>query len=424
MQVTAEHPNASEVELKIEVPAEKVTETIDRVYDEFAKHTNVPGFRKGKAPRTMLERFVSPESVRRRAVDLMVPDAYQQAIEQEKIEPYADPDVEIVQFETEQPFIFKAKVPLPPKIELGEYKGIEIERTKVAITDEDVDAQLKYLQESHATSEKVEDRGVQTGDIAVAEIASAIEGEEMGQPRRSLIQVGQNIPGFDDEIIGMKPGEQRTFTINYPDDFEQEELKGKNVVFQFKLESLSERHVPELNDEFAKTLNFDNVEALKEDVRKRMIQSAEENADREVERKIVDEVVNRSTVTFPDVLVEHEMGHDLHDIQHRLERQNLTIEQYLKQTGKTQEEFIGELRQAAQERLRNGLVLGELAGAENLIVSDEEVDAEIDRMASEEKTTRETVEAALEARGGRSMLRNSLLQKRIMDFLKSVSVIK
>ena len=424
MQVTAEHPNASEVELKIEVPAETVAETIDRVYSEFAKHTEVPGFRKGKAPRSMLERYVSPESVRRRAVDLMVPDAYREALEQEKIEPYAEPDVEIVQLETEQPFIFKAKVPLPPKIELGEYKGIEVERPEVKITDEDVDAQLKYLQESRATSEKVEDRGVQDGDIAVAEIASAVEGEDLGQPRRSLIQVGQNIPGFDDAIMGLKPGEQRTFTIKYPDDFEQDELKGKNVTFQFKLDSLRERHVPELNDELAKAMNLDNVDALREDIRKRMIQSAEENADREVERKIVDEVVNRSTVTFPDVLVEHEMGHDLHDIQHRLEKQNLTIEQYLKQTGKSQEEFIAELRQAAQERLRNGLVLGELATAEDLKVSDEEVDAEIDRIAEEEKTARETVEAALEARGGRSMLRNSLLQKKIMDFLKSVSVVK
>ena len=424
MQVTAEHPNASEVELKIEVPAETVSETIDRVYDEFAKRTEVPGFRKGKAPRSMLERYVSPESVRRRAVDLMVPDAYQQAIEQEKIEPYADPDVEIVQFESEQPFIFKAKVPLPPKIELGEYKGIEVERPKVNITDEDVDAQLKYLQESRATSEKVEDRGIQNGDIAVAEIASAMEGEEPGEPRRSLIQVGQNIPGFDDEIIGLKPGEQRTFTIKYPDDFEQDELKGKNVTFLFKLDSLRERHIPELDDELAKALNQENLEALKEDVRKHLIQSSEENADREVERKIVDEVVSRSTVSFPDVLVEHEMGHDLHDFQHRLERQNLTIEQYLKQTGKSQDEFIAEVREAAVDRLRNGLVLGEVAEAEKLDVSDEEVDAEIERIAAEEKATRETVEAALEARGGRSMLKNSLLQKKILDFLKSVSVIK
>ena len=424
MQVTAEHPNATEVELKIEVPAEKVAETIDQVYDEFAKRTEVPGFRKGKAPRSMLERYVSPESVRRKAVDLMVPDAYQQAIEQEKIEPYADPEVEVVQFETEQPFIFKAKVPLPPKIELGDYKGIEVERAKVNVTDEDVDAHLKYLQESRATSEKVEGRGIQTGDVAVAEIASAMQGEEMGQPRRSLIQVGQNIPGFDEEIISMNPGERRTFTIKYPDDFEQEELKGKNVTFDFTLDSLRERHVPELNEEFAKSLGFDTVDAFKDDVRKRITESAEQSADREVERKIVDEVVNRSTVSFPDVLVEHEMGHDLHDIQHRLEHQNVTIEQYLKQNGKTEEEFIGEIRQAAQDRLRNGLVLGEIATAENLTVSDEEVDAEIDRIAAEEKAPRETVEAALEARGGRSMLRNSLLQKKIMDFLKSVSVIK
>jgi len=425
MQVTTEQVDPCKVELNIEVEADKVARTIDEVYGEFSQTTSVPGFRKGKAPRRILERYVSPESVRRMAVDSMVAHAYVEALNETGIEPYAGPEVEIVQFDADKPFIFKVMVPLAPKIELGEYKGIEVKRPEVNITDEDVDAQLKYLQESNATARKVEDRGIQMGDVAVAEIASTVEGQDKGAPRRSLIEVGSNVPGFDEKVVGLKPGEQRSFPVEYPKDFPEEELAGKTVDFDVNVESIRERQIPELNDEFAKTMGqFETLADLREDIRTRLTASAEKAADREVERKIVDEVVARSKVDFPDVLVDHDVSHDLADMQNRLDRQGMTLEQYLGQIGKTEEQFVSELREQAVQGVRTGLVLGEISNAENVDVTDEEVDAEIERIAAESKATTESVETYIEARGGRPALKNSLLNRRILDFLKSVSSIK
>lgn len=424
MQVTAERPKPCEVELKIEVGTDKVAQAIDTVYRELAKTTSVPGFRKGKVPRKILERYVSPESVRQRAVEIMVPQAYQDALEQEDIQPYADPELEIVQFEADQPFIFKATVPLPPTVELGEYKGIEVQRPQVTVTDEDIDTQLKYLQESRASTEKVEGRGIQQDDIVVAEVSSQVEGEEKSSPRRSLIEVGSNVEGFDENILGMESGQRRTFAIRYPEDYGDERLAGKNVEFDISVEAIRERHVPELNDEFAKSLGeFETLADLREEIKNRLTKSREESAESEVEEKIVNEIVARSKVCYPEVLVEHEMHHDIEDLMERLERQGLTIDQYLERTGRSRDDLLAEYREAAERRLRTGLVLGEIIEKEGIEVSDEEVQAEVDRMIAESKASAEAVEQYIEATGGRKRIRNSLLTRKVLDYLKSVSVI-
>ncbi|MHB0999678.1 MAG: trigger factor [Armatimonadota bacterium] len=425
MQVNVEQLDPCKVQLTIEIDPETVTKTIDYVYREYSKVTAVPGFRKGKAPRHLLERFVSEESIKERSIESMVPDAYENAIKQESIEPYADPDIEIVQYEPGKSFIFKAIVPLPPKIELGEYKGIEVERKAVQITDEDVESQIKYLLESRATTEKVEDRGVQAGDMVIAEVTSAPEGDEKPEPKRSLIQAGQNVPGFDENIEGLKIGERKSFTVEYPADFSDESLAGKKVEFDISVETIRERHLPELNDEFVASLGqFETVDAMKEDIRSHLIKTAEETADRDVEQKIIDEIVSRSEVNFPDVLVEHEVHHDLEEMQNRLSQQNMNLTDYVKRTGKTPEQFMAELRDQASYRIKIGLSLGEIAEKENLEVTDEDIDNEIDRIAEESNATREAVETFIETRGGRNNVRNSLLNRKIMDYIKSVSNIK
>jgi trigger factor len=426
MQVTVEQQTPSQVELKVEVDVETVAKTIDQVYDEFSKRTNVPGFRKGKTPRKILERYVSPESVKRRAVELMVPTAFSEAIAEKEIQPYAEPDLQIVQFEAEQPFVFKATVPLPPKIELGEFKGIEVEPRSIGeVTDQDVEAQLKLLQESRATSQKVEDRGIRMGDIVIAEITSQVEGREKSQARRSMIEIGTSTPAFDQNLLDLRPEERRTFDIEYPADYSEPDLAGKKVTFDVAVEAIRERLFPEMNDEFAGQVgDFQTLDELREDIRARLIAAREQSADQEAERRVLEEIVARSKVDFPDVLVEHEVGHDLDEIQKRLEKENVSVGEYLRQIGKTREQFTADLREEAARRLKTGLVLGEIAEAEKIDVGEEEVEAEIERRAAESKATREAVEAYIEARGGRASLRNTLLHRKIMDFLRSVSTIK
>lgn len=425
MQVNVEQLNPCEVELNIEVPAEQVSSTKDKVYKEIGKHTAVPGFRKGKAPRAILERQVDPDRVRRYMLDELLPEAYAAALEENKIDPYADPEIDIVQLEDEQPFIFKAKVPLPPKVELGEYKGIEVERPEVTVSDDDVEAEVKYLQESRAKIEKVEGRGVQTGDMVLAEMAATVEGEEPAEAKRTLVRVGSNLPGFDEQIVGMNLDEEKSFSVEYPAETPDESLAGKKVDYTVKVESLREVKLPELTDEFAQSLGtYQTVDELKADIAKQLTESRNRAADSDVENKIIEEIVARSTVCFPGVMVQSRVAHELEHLREDLEKEGRSFRQYLEQMGKTREEFMEQLNQAISQRVTAGLVLGELAEKENLEVRDEEVDAEIDRMAEEAKADRQAVEAYLEPRGGREGLSNALLDRKITDFLKSVSKIK
>jgi len=425
MEVKVTQIDPCKTELNIEVEAEKIVQASEAVFQDYAKNAAIPGFRKGKAPRAIVERAIDPDAFKESVVDSVLGPAYYEAIEKEKIDPYSSPEIEIVQYELGQPFIFKAFVPLPPKVELGDYKGIEVERRKVEITDEDVEAQLKRLQESKATVEPVEDRGVGENDVVIANITSAPKGEALPEARRSLIRMGDNVPGFDESITGLKPGEQRSFEIVYSEDFNDKELAGKTYEFSVAVESLRERKVPALDDTFAKTMgDFENLDAMRADVRKYLEESANETADKEVEHKIIDEIVARSTVCFPDAMLNHEVHHDIEDLGRNLATHGLTIEQYLARTNKSQEDLIKEVKDEAEKRLQIGLVLGEVAEVEKLDVTDEEVDAEIDRIAESSKSTREAVEEFLKERGGKSSLKNSLLNKKITDLLLSVSVIK
>ncbi|MDH7481492.1 MAG: trigger factor [Armatimonadota bacterium] len=425
MQVTVEHQDACTTTLNVEVDAEQVVRTVKGVYKELAQKVDIPGFRRGKAPQAILERYISPESVRQRAIEELIPIAYAEALKQTDLHPFAEPELEVVKFEMDSPFIFKAKVPLPPKVEVGDYKGIEVERPKVEVTDKDVEAQLEHLRESRATSKPVEDRGVENGDFVIAEITSRIEGEENSRSTRSILHVGTNLPDFDKAIIGMKPGEKRTFSLTYPVDFADPDLAGKKAEFDVTVDSIRIRVLPELNDEFAKEIsNFETLDQLREDIRRRLVELRNREADREVDSKIVEQIVSRSSICFPEVMVEHEVHHDLEDIEEQVKRQNATMEDYLRQTGQTEEQLLENLREAASRRLRAGLVLGEIANKEGIQVSDEEVEAEIDRIATEEKTTREAVVSFLDTQGGTESLRNRLLNRKIFEFLRSVSNIK
>lgn len=424
MQVGVEQLDPCKIQLTIEVDADTVSATIDKVYKEYNKNTSIPGFRKGKTPRPILENVISPDSIRQRVIEMMAPDAYEAAVAQENIEPYADPEMSVDQYEAGKPFIFKTIIPLAPKIELGEYKGIQVDRTKVEITDADVEDELKYIQNSRATTEPVDDRGIEADDIVIADIATGVEGEEAPEPRRSLIRMGQNLPGFDEQILGMKPCESKSFSLEVPADAESADMAGKTINFDVTVDSIRARKLPELNDEFAKQMgDYENLEAFKEFLRAEMIKSANERADSEVEHGIIDEIVSRSNINFPDILMEHDLHHELEDMKERLEKQGMTLQDYVARSGKSADQFLAEMREMVTGRIRAGLALGEIAEKENMIVTDDDVEAEIDRIAEESKTPRESVEALIDTRGGRNHLRNILLNKKIQDFIKSVSII-
>ncbi|HZO89239.1 MAG TPA: trigger factor [Chthonomonadaceae bacterium] len=420
MEVTAEQTDPCTIVLDISLDEQQVARTFDSVYREFSRYANIPGFRPGKAPRAIVERFVNPEKVRERALEKLISDSYFKAIQEEAIEPYREPRIEPTDLEDKKPYTYKAIVPLEPQVTLGEYTGLTVEKPVYTITEADVDRAIERLREGRARLDRVTDRGVEEGDVLIAELQAAVEGEENPQPaRRQLVQVGQNsIPGFDQAVMGMMPGEERTFEAAYPEDHPDENLRGKKVTYTVRLSSISARKLPELNDEFAKQVaGVDTVEELRQRIREREERGASELSNQIAEGRLIQEIVNRATIHFPEVLVQEEVEAQFRQLASELRQRGMTFEQYLAQTGQTAEQYQQAVREQAVERLRSVLALREIARQEGLEVADEQIDAEFDRLLNEGKISEEDYERYKDNRGSRLRIANELVRERLHDFL-------
>jgi trigger factor len=415
MLKTKEQVDPCTVELNIEVGTEQVAVAIEDAFKHFAKRVAVPGFRKGKAPRALVERYVDEESVRDHAARNLVPQAYEDAIKEAEIEPFDLPEVEIVQFENEQPFVFKATVPLPPKVELGDYVNLKIERMAAVVSDEDVDRQIKEMLDRSAKLEPVTDRPVQEGDVVQVELQKT-DGDD-SKPFIQVVQAGSNLPMFDEKFIGMTTDQEQVINIDYADDFPDKELAGTTLNLKTKVLEIKARIIPELNDEFAKSAGSDTAEDLKAMMKSRMQQTASEIADRQAESQIVWQIVENSQIHFPVSMVEHEAEHRLQDLLHRLEEAKVELSDYLEDAKKTFEELRAEFSSNAERDVKVNLALMEVSSRENITVTDEDVDAEIDRMAEERKVAKASMQAYIDRTDGMSKLRSKLLRNKVLDFL-------
>lgn len=419
MQVTAEQTAPCTIVLDIAVDEQQVAKAFDNVYREFSRYTNVPGFRPGKAPRAIVERYVNPEKVRERALEKLITDTYPKAIEEQGITPFRNPDLDTTDLEDKKPYTYKATVPLDPEVTLGEYTGLSVEKPVYPVNDEMVEARLTQIREERARLERITDRGVQTGDVLIAESQEIVEGDEDPAPaRRKLVQVGNNIPGFDDAILGMTIDEERTFELTYPDDYDEEDKRGKKVTFTVKVSSISGKCVPELTDEFAKEIaDVDTVEELRTKLKEALEAEAVRLSDQIAEQRLIQEIVNRATVYFPAVLVREEVEDDLRQLAAELRNRQMSYEQYLAQTNQNPESHQTTLAQQGEARIRALLTLREIANLEGLQASDEDVDAEFDRLLSEGKITEDQYENYKPTQRRRFQVANALVQQRLHDFL-------
>lgn len=436
MQVTQEQVSPCEIELNIEVEAEKVNAATDDTYRELARATTVPGFRKGKAPRAILERFLDEEKVKERVADKVLQAAYKEALEETKIEPFAPADVEVVKFETGEPFVFKAKVPLEPKVELGDYVGIEVERNVQTVKDEEVEIEINQMLERHAQYTQITDRAAKEGDTAVLEMMD--ESNPTEEPNRNVAQVGENLPDFDKGLIGMSVDEEKVIEITYPEDHDAEELRGKTVPLRTKLVELHERKLPDLSDEWVKTTfnppleegaeldpdAVDTADKFRARVRSAMEKAAQDAANMEVENSILKEVVEKANVCFPEVMVDERVHERLNDLAEELKSRKLTFEDYLKHVNMNFEELRSHLAEEARSALRTTLVLHEVIEKENIKVEEDDVKAEVQAMADSKSVPVEAVNAYMDRTDGWQSIRNRILQKKVMDFLTSASNIK
>jgi len=424
VKVNREKTENNQAFLTIEVDAEEMEESSLNVYRQLVRRVDVPGFRRGKAPRAILERHVGRKALFENILEDVVPRVYEKAIAAEEIEPLARPQIEVVQ---EEPLVLRAVVPLPPVVTLGDYHTIRVEEVPAEVTDEAVEAVLEELRRQHATWEPVE-RPVQLRDLITLDVESTIAGEpfinQQGAQYQVLPELAAPAPGFAEQLVGLKTGEEKEFGLTFPADYPRQELAGKEVTFRVKVVEVKEEKLPELTDEFATQVDpeFKTVAELRDRVRQDMEKRAEERARLEFQDRAVRALVEMSTIEYPPVLVDTEIHRMLEDRERRLQMQGLTLERYLSMIGKTLEDMHEELRPEAEERVRRGLALGKLAEREGIEVSEAEVDDEVARILAEAaEERRRELEELLSTPENRGAIRERLYSRKTLDRIVAIA---
>ncbi|HLJ56051.1 MAG TPA: trigger factor [Chthonomonadaceae bacterium] len=419
MQVTADQTNPCTVVLDITIEEPQVSRAFDSSYREFGRYVNVPGFRPGKAPRVLVERYVDTARVRQHTLEKIIRDSYPAAVSEQDIKPYRDPEIEPTDLEDRKPFSYRAVVPLEPKVEIGPYTGLTVDKPVFKITDADVEERITSLRTDKARLERVTDRGIQNGDVVIAEHEIRLEGADEPEPaRRQLVYIGNNIPGYDEHVLGLKAGDQATFELTYPDDFEEESRRGKKATYQVNVISISAKQLPALTDDFAQDVaSVDTVEALRELIKSRLQAEADRVSNEIAEQRIIEKILEGSTVNFPEVLVHDELRDKLRSLGQDLQKNRMTYEEFLQRTNQTAEQHQAQLAAQSAEQIRALLALREIAIAEGLQADDAAIDAEFDRMATEGRVPEETIEEFRGDNRRRLQIANALIQQKLHEFL-------
>ena len=427
MQVTTEQIDPCQLALTITVAPDRVAVARQKAMNQAAQSLQIPGFRKGKVPPHLAKGFLDPVKLQQRAAEIVVPDAYQEAVGETSIEPWADPQFELMEMSEGGALIFKAIVPLRPQITLGPYKGLALEKRNLQIRDTDIDKEIEQVRERFAEFPEVE-RPVETGDVILCELQATVEGAELpdlAEARATAIEVGKNIPDFDAGLVGMVKDEAKTITAVYPETFEGEALRGKTGTFNVKLTEIRARVLPEFNDELVQKAHrtAKTAEELRETIKESLEKAAVEMSDNELEFNLIGKIVEYSTIYFPPVLLNAEMQQEANQLAQRLEENKVTFDSYLQNTGKTREQWQAELAESATMRIKNSLVLSEVARSEKIEVLDEDVDAKINERAEQLQSSPAAVRALAESQETMDRFRDLALTEKILNFLKTSSKI-
>ncbi|MFC1949141.1 trigger factor [Chloroflexota bacterium] len=420
MKVTNEKTEDSQAFLTIEVEPEEMEESMESAYKRLVKKAKIPGFRVGKAPRSVLERYLGKESLLEEALNNMVPEVYEKAIKEQEIAAIAQPQIEITQTD---PVIFKAIVPLKPTVKLGDYRSIKLKPETVKVTKSNVDAVIEQLRHQNATWEPV-DRAVDYNDLVVMDIESSVEGEPYINQKGAQFQIlhDQSFPApeFAGQLIGMKSGEEKEFKLKLAPNPAEKEAEVKEASFKVKTSEIKQEILPELNDEFAKTVSaeFETIKALRERATSDMKAKAEEMARLNFEEKVLDALVDLGEIEFPPVLVELEIDRIINQ---RFQGSNQSLDDYLASIGKTEEEIREELKPMAATRVNRSLVLGNVAEENNIEVNDSEIDEEINNITRDATENKDEMKKFLNQPQFRESIEQTLLSRKTMKLLTDIA---
>lgn len=414
--------------LRVEVPADEFREAIEAAYKRIAGQLVIPGFRKGKVPKSVIDARFGKESVQEEALQNALPMYYAEALKGTDIEPIAQPEVEVVQVEDSKPLIFTAKVKVKPEVELGDYEGLEARKPSAEPTEEEIDKQIETIRNNFANLEPVEGRAVKNGDYALINFEGFVDDKpfEGGSANDYLLEIGSEtfIPGFEDQLIGTKKGEVKDINVTFPGDYGNEQLAGKDARFRVLLKEIKEKHLQDLDDDFAKQIGFDTVDELRADIGKKISETKEKYADAEMRSQVVDAVTDASTVEVPDVMIDEELDEMLEEFSSDVKRQGLTLDRYLELVNTTVEDLRNDWRDRAKNRVKSRLVLEAISKAENIEVSADEVDNEIMKAAEATGRDYEEVKQIFAMKGSIGALKERMLIGKTIDWLVEHAAVK
>lgn len=417
MNVTVERVE-NEATLKITAPAAEVNAGYKKAVQKIADQANIPGFRKGKAPRAIIEMHYGKEAVKQEAFEIVANKAYSEALDQEKLIPVSDPKVEESTFEEGKDMELTIKVTLKPEPELGEYKGLHVEKKEVEVTDEQVDAQIKDMMGRDAKMVVAEEGAViEKGDFAIIDFAGTVDGEPFsgGEGKGYPLEVGSNsfIPGFEDQLVGLSKGDSTDVEVTFPEDYFVKDLAGKEAIFKVNIQDVKRKELPELNDEYvASKTDFKTVEELRANYKERMQKAAEANAKAEYEHELIDMAVANAKFSVPEIMIEDKISQMVEEMKMSLESRKMSLDMYMQYTGLDMAKIRENQRPVAEENVKTDLVLDAIAKAEDIQVDMADVDAEIAAISAQHGASPEEVKKIIKGNGTMGLLLANILRRK------------
>ena len=422
MKITLGNKEKNKVSFNIEIPEADFEKELQKAYLKNRGHFNIPGFRKGKVPRKIIEMNYGKDVFYEDAINKILPDAYEKAITELDLKPIDAPEVDVEEIEEGKTITVNFVVEVRPEVTLGEYKNIEVEKVEYDVTDELVDNELKSVQDMNGRIIDAGDRSVENGDLLTIDYAGYVDGAQFdgGTAEKQELEIGsgQFIPGFEEQLVGKNKGEEVEVVVTFPEEYHEESLKGKEATFKVTIHDIKEKELPELDDEFAKDVSdFDTLEEYKNSIREKLEEEFKNREEIEHENNVIEKVVDICEVEIPEVMVETQLDNEVGEFGHRIASQGLELEQYLTLTGSSIEELKDQLRPVALKRVKGDLVLEAIAKAENIEINDEDIDKELGKMA--EIYQQDNKEKFIEdmKKGDLSFLNTAITNQKTIDFL-------
>ena len=418
MSLQVEKLEKNMAKLTIEVSAEDLDKAMEKAYQKQKSRISLPGFRKGKAPRKMIESIYGKGVFMEDAVNSLVPQEYTKALGECDLEIVSQPEINVTQMEPGKALIFTADVAVKPEVTLGDYKGVEVPKSEIAVTDEEVDAEVKKEQDKNARTVAVEDRAAANGDITTIDFEGFVDGVAFdggkGTDYALTLGSGTFIPGFEDQLVGANTGDHVEVKVTFPEEYQAKELAGKEAVFQCDVKKIETKEVPELDDEFAKDVSeFDTLAEYKEDVKKKLTEKKEKEARTAKENAAVDKAIENAQMDIPELMTKTECRQMMDDFSRRMQQQGLSMEQYFQFTGQSMDKMMEDMKPQALKRIQTRLVLEKVAEAENIQPSEEEITEEIQKMADAYKMEADKIREAIGESGLEQMKKDMAVQKAV-----------